>query len=175
MAVQGLSSCGAWALEHTVSVVEMLGLSCPEACRILVLWPGIKPASPTLQGRFLTTRPWRKSPLVSSLQNGPFGYTQVFCVYQIRCFVLPRKWTLLLLISFQTPTDRSLRFVSHMTINLCLRCLESRGSEMCWCPEPLLLVHPVWLETCPGTTGNMLESPQGISKESWGLAQTGLN
>ena len=32
-------------------------LSCPAACRILVPWPGIQPASPTLQGGFLTTTP----------------------------------------------------------------------------------------------------------------------
>ena len=30
----------------------MLGLSCLEACGIFFPWPGIKPASPTLQGRF---------------------------------------------------------------------------------------------------------------------------
>ena len=30
-------------------------LGCPTACGILVLWPGIKPASPALEGGFLTT------------------------------------------------------------------------------------------------------------------------
>ena len=33
------------------------GLRCPVACGILVPWPGIKPASPTLHGGFLTTEP----------------------------------------------------------------------------------------------------------------------
>ena len=32
-------------------------LSCPAACGILVPWPGIQPASPALQGGFLTTTP----------------------------------------------------------------------------------------------------------------------
>ena len=35
----------------------MLGLSCPAACGILVLRPGIEPESPALEGGFLTTAP----------------------------------------------------------------------------------------------------------------------
>ena len=53
------SSCGARA-----SVLKVLGLSCSLACGILVSWPGIKPASPTLEGRFFTTGPPGKSPKV---------------------------------------------------------------------------------------------------------------
>ena len=45
----GLSICSAW-------------FSCPAACRILVLSWGIKPLSPALQGRFITTRTLAKSP-----------------------------------------------------------------------------------------------------------------
>ena len=52
---------GTW-LHHTESFVLALGLSslvhklnCSKACRILVPGPGIKPASPALRGRFLTT------------------------------------------------------------------------------------------------------------------------
>ena len=37
-------------------------LSCPTACGILVLQPGIEPMSPALEGRFLTTGPPGKSP-----------------------------------------------------------------------------------------------------------------
>ena len=37
------------------------GLRCSKACGILVPWPGIKPTSLALQGRFLTTRPPGKS------------------------------------------------------------------------------------------------------------------
>jgi len=37
------------------------GLSCPAACGILVPLPGIEPASPAFQGRFLTTGPPGKS------------------------------------------------------------------------------------------------------------------
>ena len=43
------------------SPVVVYRLSCSAACRILVLQPGIKPASPELQGGFLTTRPPGKS------------------------------------------------------------------------------------------------------------------
>ena len=37
------------------SLVEASGLSCPVACGSLVPQPGTKPASPALEGRFLTT------------------------------------------------------------------------------------------------------------------------
>ena len=46
VAEHGLSSCGTQAM----------------ACGILVPQPGIKPMSPALQGRFLTTGPPGKSP-----------------------------------------------------------------------------------------------------------------
>ena len=56
--------CSPWA-----SLVEALGLSswllqlsCPMACAILVSQPGIKPSSPPLEGRFLSTGPPGKSP-----------------------------------------------------------------------------------------------------------------
>ena len=54
---RGLSSCGSRALEGTGSVVAACGLSCPVACGILVPLPEIEPASPALEGRFLTTGP----------------------------------------------------------------------------------------------------------------------
>ena len=56
-----LSSCGTWALEHAGSVVAAHGLSCPTLCGILVPRPGIEPASPALEGGFLTTVPPGKS------------------------------------------------------------------------------------------------------------------
>ena len=43
-------SSWAWA-----SVALASGPSCPAACGILVPRPGIKPVSPTLKGKFLTT------------------------------------------------------------------------------------------------------------------------
>ena len=71
----GFSSCGAQAPEracsrarglcslwHTGSLVEAHRLSCPMACGILVPQPGIEPASPALEGVFLTTGPPGKSP-----------------------------------------------------------------------------------------------------------------
>ena len=52
-----VSSCRAWAPEHTSLVVAAHGLSCLMACGILVSWPGIKNISPALESRFLTTGP----------------------------------------------------------------------------------------------------------------------
>ena len=43
-------------------VVVAGGLSCSEACGILAPQPGIEPASPALQGGFLTTGPSGESP-----------------------------------------------------------------------------------------------------------------
>ena len=59
-----LFSCGMWALGHMGSVVAAHGLSCPMACGILVPQPGIKPMSPALEGRFLTTELPRKYQLL---------------------------------------------------------------------------------------------------------------
>ena len=54
-AAHSLSSCGARAPECTGSVVVARGLSCPVACGILAPRPGVEPASPALEGGFLTT------------------------------------------------------------------------------------------------------------------------
>ena len=64
VAACGLLSSGVWALKHMHwgSVVVACGLSCPAACGILVPRPGIEPASPALEGGFLTTGPPGKSP-----------------------------------------------------------------------------------------------------------------
>ena len=51
----------AGALECVGSVVVVPRLSCPAECEILVPRPGIKPVSPKLAGRFLTTGPSGKS------------------------------------------------------------------------------------------------------------------
>ena len=49
-------------LQHVwASVVVVQGLSCPEACGILVPRPGIEPLPPALASRFSTTGPPRKS------------------------------------------------------------------------------------------------------------------
>ena len=55
------------SLQRVGSVVAALGLSCPVACGILVPQPGIKSASPALEGAFLTSGPPRKSPRCPSL------------------------------------------------------------------------------------------------------------
>ena len=48
---------------HPGSLVVAQGLSCPAACRILLIVPepGIEPEFPALEGGFLTTGPPRKS------------------------------------------------------------------------------------------------------------------
>ena len=62
VAAHRLSSCGSRAPKHLGSVVKAHGLSCSEACGILVPPRGIKlSTSPALQGGFLTTGPPEKS------------------------------------------------------------------------------------------------------------------
>ena len=52
-----------------LSLVAVHGLSYPLACGIFVPWPGIEPASPPLEGRFLTTGVPGKSQLCPLLQK----------------------------------------------------------------------------------------------------------
>ena len=78
-------SCDAWGLHWGVrSVVATRGLSlglegsvvgscgrhCSTACGIFIPQPGIKPVSPVLQGRFLTTGPPGKPPTLFSSPAG---------------------------------------------------------------------------------------------------------
>ena len=53
---------GSWAAECVDAIVELSRPSCPMACGILVLRPGVQPTSPALAGGFLTTGPPGKSP-----------------------------------------------------------------------------------------------------------------
>ena len=50
-----------WTLEPVGSVAVVSGLSCSEACGILVPGPGIESVSPPLQGRFSNAVPPGKS------------------------------------------------------------------------------------------------------------------
>ena len=60
--VHGLCSLQhAGSLRCLGSAVVLPGFSCSMACSILVLQPGIKPTSPALESRFLTTGPSGKS------------------------------------------------------------------------------------------------------------------
>ena len=56
--------CVRWglSLQWTDSLIVVQGLNCSTAWGILVPWPGIEPASPALQGRFLTTVDHQGSP-----------------------------------------------------------------------------------------------------------------
>ena len=54
--------CRVQALKCSDSVTVSCRPTCPMACGILVPWPGIRPASPALEGRFPTTGPQGKSP-----------------------------------------------------------------------------------------------------------------
>ena len=71
----GFSCCGAWALGAQASVVVACRLSsCGARAQLLRgMWdlpgPGIKPMSPALAGRFLTTAPPGKSLLINLLQR----------------------------------------------------------------------------------------------------------
>ena len=51
------SCCCSRTLSTWASVVMAHGLSCPDACGILVPRPGIEPTSPALAGGFITTGP----------------------------------------------------------------------------------------------------------------------
>ena len=57
-----VSSCGLFRWGTRASLVVALELSCPGACGILALRPGIIPVSPALEGGFLTTGPPGMSP-----------------------------------------------------------------------------------------------------------------
>ena len=67
-AASGLS-CGIWAFPYFSTTIHGqqlwhmgLGVKCPATCGLLVPSPWIKPMSPVLEGRFLTTGPPGKSP-----------------------------------------------------------------------------------------------------------------
>ena len=53
--------CGTWAPGRAGSFIVTHGLSCSAASGILVPGPGIEPASPALEGGFLTAGPPGKS------------------------------------------------------------------------------------------------------------------
>ena len=55
------ASCGIFPLQCMKSLVVAHRLSCFEVCGILVPQSGIKPASPVLEGGFLTAGPQGKS------------------------------------------------------------------------------------------------------------------
>ena len=67
------------------SLVEARGLSSPVAHGILVSQPEIEPASPVLQGRFLTTGPLKKSLILRSLH--PFFPPLSHSVNLSSCFL----------------------------------------------------------------------------------------
>ena len=79
-----LQHMGSFPLVRCVgSIAVAQGLSCPEVCGILVLWLGIKLASPELQGWFLTTGSPGKFLYISAFfnfllkhyqQNFPWGW-----------------------------------------------------------------------------------------------------
>ena len=56
-------SCGMWGLSTQAQQLWHMGLVAHIACGILVPRPGFEPASPALEGRFLTTGPPGKSPI----------------------------------------------------------------------------------------------------------------
>ena len=76
-------------LQWLPSLHTQHGLSCPEACGILVPWPGIKPAPPVLESRFSTLdhqgSPWRS-----------FSTTLIFlissCFTFLQSRMIPAPW-----------------------------------------------------------------------------------
>ena len=81
--VRGL--CSLWCAG---SVVVARGLSCPTLCGILVPWPGIKPASPALEGGFFTTEQPGKSQNLLKILN----LTTRLVYICLPCFQKQIKW-----------------------------------------------------------------------------------
>ena len=75
-----LVACGLCSLRRSGSVVATRGLSCPMACGILVRQPGLEPASPTLEGGFLTTGPPGKSLSVVFEVSYKYAYDVKFSI-----------------------------------------------------------------------------------------------
>ena len=61
------------------SLIVARRLSCPAACGILVAQPGLEPASPALEGGFLTTAPPGESPILIFI----FIFIICSCVFPI--------------------------------------------------------------------------------------------
>ena len=87
------SSCGSWALEHRLS---HCGLN---SCDLVAPWnwdplrPGIKPASPTLAGRFFITEPPGKPQMpIDSSNETSFSSTYSFAISKTRKISHP-SWT----------------------------------------------------------------------------------
>ena len=100
-----LSNCNVQAPERRGSVVVAPGLSFPAACEILVHQPGIKPTSPALEGRFLTTGP-QGGTLLDFLKL--FSFALLHSVTFIHCFffsvfLLPYSFS----VSLHTPLSLS--------------------------------------------------------------------
>ena len=91
--VHGFSSSGMWASEHVVSVVVALRLSCSEAYGILLPQPGIEPASPALQGRFLTTGSPGKSLKIDFIEFFHVNRrTGIDIMFLLACRIQPRAF-----------------------------------------------------------------------------------
>ena len=123
-----LSSCGAWDPERVGSVVVACRLSCPAACGTLVPWPGIKPASPALEGGFLTIGPPGKSPQQLLIQPSTLLFETVFLIFSITAAF----WFCIII---YTVTVLSILCLAQITpLNLCSWALNSAGLN---CMGPL--------------------------------------
>ena len=67
--VLGIFVVSCWVFCFTDSLVVAWGLSSSAACGILASWLKIKPETPALHSRFLTTGPPGKSPTRESLET----------------------------------------------------------------------------------------------------------
>ena len=75
---RAFSSCSKWG--YSLGVAR--GLNCSSACGILVPQPGTKPASPALEGRFLTTGPPREDSLHMLLNQVSFANFHSWCIFK---------------------------------------------------------------------------------------------
>ena len=145
---------GSW-LWSVVSFVAAHELTCSRAHGILVPWPGIKPMSPALEGRFLTTEPPGKShkwPFSLRLGKGLANQLPTTLFWDSALFSTKRiiYWFISLLIVGFPPLECHLywteSFVStaagtqSVVNNLLLNGKGNRSSHQCGSNE----VHPVW-------------------------------
>lgn len=76
------TGCSSWTTGCSMvgSVVALHGHRCRRPCGVLVFQPGIKPASPALEGRFITTRPAGKSRQNNFLIFLPSKQWEIHCL-----------------------------------------------------------------------------------------------
>ena len=75
-------------------ITKLHGLICPTACGILVPRPGIEPATPALEGRFLITGLPGK---MQEILNCPVSTVTILCILYLLTLLCASAWLLFFL------------------------------------------------------------------------------